>query len=284
MSGSSKISVIMPVYNTKEEYLREAIESILNQTYTDFEFIIINDGSTNNAEEVILSYEDDRIKYIKQENQGISKSRNNAHKIAQGEYIAVFDSDDISMPDRFEKEIKILDENHNIGVVSSWVEKIPSNKILKFPQNPKYMDFVTGCPINNPVAMIRKEILDKYNITYDEALSSAVDYDLWSKMIFHTEFYIIQEVLLKYRWHENNVSVKSNKEQTQNAAKIQLRMMDFLTNDKDLQKKIMEKANYVLKYSKIQKLFSIRNRTNGNKKQKILTICGFQIKLSEKNI
>lgn len=78
MTQTHLISVLMPVYNTKEEYLRASIESILNQTFTDFEFIIVNDGSTNNAEEVILSYKDNRIKYVKQENQGIVGALNNA--------------------------------------------------------------------------------------------------------------------------------------------------------------------------------------------------------------
>jgi len=282
--STKKISVIMPVFNTKEEFLREAIESILNQTYSNFEFIIINDGSTNNAEEVICSYKDDRIVYIRQENQGISKSRNIGLKKATGEYIAVFDSDDISLPDRFLKQVNFLDSHPNIGVVSSWVEKIPSNKILKFPEYPKYFDFVVGCPIINPVAMIRKDILDKYNIEYDESFSSAIDYDLWTRLIFYTDFYIMQEILLKYRWHENNISVKFNKQQTQNAIKIQNRMMDFLTSDKILQMKILEDAIYSFQYTKLQKIFSIRNRILKDKKEKILTILGLQIKLSKKDI
>ena len=94
MPQAHSLSVLMPVYNTKEVYLRASIESILNQTFTDFELIIVNDGSTNNAEEVILSYKDDRIKYFKQENQGIVGALNNAWAKASGKYIARMDSDD----------------------------------------------------------------------------------------------------------------------------------------------------------------------------------------------
>ena len=110
MNSSKLISVLMPVYNTKEEFLRTAIESILNQTFSNFEFIIINDGSTNNAEDVILSYKDDRIIYLKQENQGIVAALNNGWDRAKGEYIARMDSDDISFPDRFEKQIEYLEK------------------------------------------------------------------------------------------------------------------------------------------------------------------------------
>ena len=110
----------MPVYNTKEEYLREAIESILNQTFTDFEFIIVNDGSTNNAEDVILSYKDERIVYIKQENQGVSIASNNGWNKAKGEYIARMDSDDVSFPDRLEKQIQFLEDNPEYSLVGGW--------------------------------------------------------------------------------------------------------------------------------------------------------------------
>lgn len=94
MGLNPKISVIMPVYNTGEEYLRKAVESVLAQTYSDFEFIIVDDGSKNNAQEVINSYKDDRIKYVYQENSGQSKARNNALKLAVGEYVFFIDADD----------------------------------------------------------------------------------------------------------------------------------------------------------------------------------------------
>ena len=117
MNNSKKISVLMPVYNTKEEFLRTAIESILNQTYSNFEFIIINDGSTNNAEDVILSYKDERIVYLKQENKGIVSALNNGWDKASGEYIARMDSDDISLSERFEKQIEFLENNSEYSLV-----------------------------------------------------------------------------------------------------------------------------------------------------------------------
>ena len=104
-----EISVIMPVYNTEEKYLREAIESILNQTFKDFEFLILNDGSTNNVQEVLESYDDKRIKIIQGEHKGIGYALNRLVQLAEGKYIARMDSDDISLPERFEKQYHYLE-------------------------------------------------------------------------------------------------------------------------------------------------------------------------------
>lgn len=132
-----KISVVMPVYNTKEEWLREAIESILNQSYKDFEFIIIDDGSDKSIEPIVNSYNDARIVLIRQENQGIAKSLNYGFKISKGEYIARMDSDDISMPERFEKQVNFLDKNPQISVLGGCFETFPDKHVYKHPENPK---------------------------------------------------------------------------------------------------------------------------------------------------
>lgn len=130
-----KVSVLMPVYKTKEEYLREAISSILNQTFTDFEFLILDDCPDDDREKIVKSYQDKRITYFKNEkNLGISASRNKLIDMAQGEYLAIFDHDDISMPTRLEKQVVYLDEHPEIGVVSSFIEKFPKIKISKHPQ------------------------------------------------------------------------------------------------------------------------------------------------------
>ena len=116
-----KVSVLMPIYNTKEEYLRTAIESILNQTYKDYEFLIYDDASNIDLQSIVMSYNDERIIYKKfEKNQGISKIRNELVKDSRGEYLAIMDHDDISLPERFEKQVKLLDNNPNIGVVGCW--------------------------------------------------------------------------------------------------------------------------------------------------------------------
>ena len=140
-----KISVIIAVYNTKEEYLREAIESILSQRYKDFELLIINDGSTNNVEEVVKSYTDERIRYFYQENKGVAATRNLGLKEARGEYIAIMDSDDISLPERFEKQIKFLEENPEYSVVGSNAEIINKNKYIIVAREPKLFYKMSFC-------------------------------------------------------------------------------------------------------------------------------------------
>ena len=131
-----KVSVIMPVHNEPENVLRTAINSILNQTFKDFEFIIINDASENNAEDVILSYKDDRIKYYKnKKNLKVIKTLNKGLELATGEYIARMDADDISFKTRFEKQVEVLDNNPEIGLVSSSCYMFPIKRIITPPND-----------------------------------------------------------------------------------------------------------------------------------------------------
>ena len=208
----------MPVYKTKEEYLRTAIESILSQTYKDFEFLIVDDCPGDSRENIVKSYKDSRIKYIKNEqNLGITGSRNKLISMAKGEYLAVMDHDDISAPMRFAKEVKVLDENPEIGVVGSNIHKIVANKDViqpEFDEDIK-IGLMMKCVINHPSSMIRKSVLIKNNILYEEHYSPAEDYKLWCKLIGITKFYNIQEVLLQYRdWKGSTTNRHSDKMDT----------------------------------------------------------------------
>ncbi|WP_418765953.1 glycosyltransferase family 2 protein, partial [Mailhella sp.] len=125
-----RISVLMPVYNTRPEHLREAMDSILSQTFTDFEFLILNDCSTDpQVETVVKSYTDPRIVYaVNERNLGISGARNRLLDMAQGEYLAVMDHDDIALPTRFEKQVAFLDAHPEIGIVGSRVDNMGTGK------------------------------------------------------------------------------------------------------------------------------------------------------------
>ena len=117
---SATVTVLMPVYNG-EMYLREAIDSILHQTFTDFEFLIINDGSTDNSETIILSYDDSRIRYEKNDsNLKLIATLNKGIELAKGKYIVRMDADDISIPDRIEKQVAFLEKNPDVGICGSW--------------------------------------------------------------------------------------------------------------------------------------------------------------------
>lgn len=222
-----KISVVMPVYNTDEKYLREAIESILNQTYKNFEFIIINDGSTNDAEDIILSYRDSRILYIKNEqNLGLIKTLNKALYMAKCEYIARMDSDDISLPTRFEKQVDFLDKNPDVDILGTWFNCIPRNRVIETLSKDKEIKecmLVNSNNIGHPTVTFRKSLIERFGIKYDEKYSYAEDYALWLSLIDKVKFANIPEILLNYRIHSNSVCQTKEIEQSLNVHEIMVK-------------------------------------------------------------
>ena len=211
-----RVSVLTPIYNTKPEHLRECIESILNQTYTDFEFLILNDSPDNKEiEKIVLDYakHDKRIKYSKNDkNMGISISRNKLLQMARGEYIAIMDHDDVSLPDRLKQQVDYLDANTFVGVVSGWLEYYDQGKATgnywKTPEhNIDIKESLTqDSVICHPATMIRRSILVENDICYEPAYSPCEDYMLWTRLIDKTSFYNMQKPLLLYRLHENRTS------------------------------------------------------------------------------
>jgi len=212
-----KVSVLTPVYNTNPEHLREMIESILNQTFTDFEFLILNDSPDNKEiEKIVLEYakHDKRITYAKNDkNMGITPSRNKLLKMTRGEYLAIFDHDDISVPTRLEKEVAYLDSHKNIGVVSGWLEYFGMvNNVWKTPEFDTDIRVMTcdSCYVAHTASMIRKSVLIDNDIEYEEFYTPAEDYRLWARLADVTHFYNIQDVLVKYRWTGDNTSNMQN--------------------------------------------------------------------------
>ena len=279
MTQTHLISVLMPVYNTKEEYLRASIESILNQTFTDFEFIIVNDGSTNNAEEVILSYKDNRIKYVKQENQGIVGALNNAWSKASGKYIARMDSDDIAYPERFAKQVNFLEENPEYSLVGSWAKIIPSKNIIKLPQDIKIMDLLADCMFIHPSIMFNKADFEKFNLQYETGFEYAEDYCLYANAVKHLKMTNLQEVLLDYRVYPENSSSKNRDVRIRSSFKVQDLILENLSNDKELQERILDiayrKKNKVGRLQ--EKIFSIKHLYKNWTKYKLLTVLGIEI-------
>ena len=202
-----RVSVLTPIYNTNPQYLRECIESILNQTYTDFEFLILNDSPDNTEiESVVKEYakHDKRIKYYKNDkNIGISESRNKLLDLACGEYIATFDHDDISIPNRLELQVKFLDTHANIGVVSGLMEYFgEKNYIRNYPEYDAdiKMYMTDNCSVSHTASMIRKSVLDENNIRYESYFSPSEDYRLFARLMEHTLFYNMQIPLVRYRF------------------------------------------------------------------------------------
>ena len=273
-----KVSVLMPVYNTKEEYLREAIESILSQTFTDFEFLILNDGSTDeNVEKVIFSYRDDRIRYFTKSNTGVADTLNFGLRKAQAEYIARMDSDDISLPERFAKQVEFLETHKDISVLGTSFEIFPDIRVIRHPKDLRYVDLIKGCQIGHPTIMFRRIDFEKYNLEYNLEYKCE-DYELWSRAIRYLKFANLDEVLLYYRWHGTNLS-KPTKQFGDSVIKVRQNMLDFLTDDKDLQQNVLHLiCSQKIKYTFLQKIFSLRNQMVNGKKYKIITCLGLQVK------
>ncbi|MBQ8368215.1 MAG: glycosyltransferase family 2 protein [Alphaproteobacteria bacterium] len=213
-----KISVLTPMYNTNPNDLRAMIESILGQTYGDFEFLLLNDSPDNTElEQIVRSYNDVRIKYIANEqNMGITKSRNKLIDLARGEYLAVADHDDISTPNRFELEVACLDANPHIGAVGGNVIEIRDGVEYKTATRPIHdhdikLSLINDTYVCNPVhsgCMIRKSVLEKSGVRYNENWSPCEDRMLFVDLIPHTCFHNLKQVVLKYVWTGDNTTLR----------------------------------------------------------------------------
>jgi glycosyltransferase involved in cell wall biosynthesis len=213
------ISVVLAVYNG-EKYLREAIDSILAQTFTDYEFVIINDGSTDATSPIILSYSDPRIVYIENEtNKGLIYSLNKGVSISRGKYIARMDADDIALPQRFQIQFDWLEAYPEIGICGSNIEAFFNTKrksiIIRFPKTDELIRVYTffQSPFSHPSVMMKREILVKNELSYPTQYLHAEDYALWIELLKYTKAYNIPWVLLRYRIHDESVTANTIEDQ-----------------------------------------------------------------------
>lgn len=211
-----RVSVLMPVYNTRPEQLREAIDSILAQTFGDFEFLILNDCSTDpQVEEVVKTYSDPRIVYAGNErNLGISGARNRLLDMAKGEYLAVMDHDDISLPERFEKQVAFLDAHPEVGVLNTQFGTVGKEKTSNIAMDDiaikKALMMHCG-DICHPSCMFRRSVLEEHGIRYEEMFSPSEDHALFCRLIPHTKFAALPDVLFMYRAWQGNTSHRQAK-------------------------------------------------------------------------
>ena len=205
-----KVSVIMPAYNA-EKYIKEAIDSILAQTFGDFEFIIINDCSKDATEEIILSYLDPRIVYIKNEkNLRVARTLNKGLAVARGEYIARMDADDISLPERFQKQVDYLDAHPEIAVLGTNVELFDENGPICTgwsATDPAQMkvDLLFSCGLAHPSVMMRRNVIAQLG-GYDPAYEGLEDYQLWCRVAEKYGVTTLPDLLLRYRIHGGQVT------------------------------------------------------------------------------
>lgn len=232
MNKNPRVSVLMPVYNG-ERYLREAIESILNQTFTDFEFIIVDDGSTDNTWQILQDYaaNEPRIVLVRNEtNLGVARSRNRVWGLARGEYIAVMDADDVSLPERLAAQVAFLDEHLEVGVVGSSVQLIDSDgspgNVWRYPTMHGLILWALCfySPLAHPTVVFRRAVVERVG-GYDDTLIANIDRHLWQRLSLVTRFANLPDVYLLYRWHPSNLSHVHSDIQVYNSAKAGQRLM-----------------------------------------------------------
>ncbi len=310
-----QLSVILPTYNA-EKYLKEAVESILNQTFTDFELLIIDDNSTDKTREIINTYDDKRIRLINGPRKNLAAALNTGIKESKGEYIARMDADDISFPERFEEQLKTFKEHPEIDILGTKAELLSQKKckdkyFLQFFYEDKPEVFYIGavnvlntCVFCHPTVMFKREIFDKYNLFYDENYTAGEDQELWTRAVLMTKLAVLNKPLLKYRIHNTNLTDKICDLGLKLTRDAKIKLLNTLlpynkANLKSLQNlesesyKINEAINTMISENKpfdetvkttlAEKIFSSKNIYTLRGKRKILTLFGIKFKFKVKS-
>lgn len=222
---SPLVSVLLPVYNAAE-HVQEAIQSILNQTFTDFELLIFNDGSTDESCAIIQNIKDERIRFFDYtQNSGYIAHLNEGLRLAQGEYIARMDADDIAMPDRFAQQVALLEREPDVVLCGTAVETFGSEQtVAEVPLTDREIrnELPFHSPMWHPTVMFRKPVIDKYQLCYNEEYMPAEDYKLWYDLSKVGEFRNLPNVLLRYRIHPHQISACKNDLQRQRANAVRV--------------------------------------------------------------
>lgn len=237
------VSVVLPVYNG-EKYLAEAIDSILTQTFTNFELIMIDDGSTDGSEQILREYEsrDSRVRVIVRENRGLATTLNDSIDIARGTWIARMDQDDIALPHRLKRQLEWL-ERTGADIAGSWVRRFgtPDKRVVKLRQTDEAikMEMLFCSPFAHPTVMMRTSMVKR--LCYDTAWEKAEDYDLWERVI-EAEYKMtnVPEVLLLYRVHPSQISTRTAHRQQQLAQEIRRRYWEFIFHSMQLNREWIE--------------------------------------------
>ncbi|NEP03551.1 MAG: glycosyltransferase [Okeania sp. SIO2G4] len=214
-----QVTVCLPTYNSGE-FLTQAIDSVLQQTFTDFELIISDDCSNDNTPEIIKNYlqKDNRIRYLRNsKNLGLFTNWNQCLESANGEYITIFAQDDVMLPKNLEQKVKILDKYQNIGLVTSSVMVVDANNNhlnwnwANYPEDKlvngkEWARNILGeaNPICCPFVLMRRQVLEKVGGKFNENYAYAADLELWLRIALVADLYFVKEILGYYRWHEGN--------------------------------------------------------------------------------
>lgn len=234
-SAHTRVTVLMPVYNG-EQHLDEAIESILVQTFTDFEFLIVNDGSTDRSAEVIGAFRDPRIRLVHNEtNRGLIATLNRGLELATGEFVCRMDQDDISLPERIACQVAFMESHPDIAVCGSWIRKfgVGKTKVCRYHGDPKLLHcgLLFGPILAHPTVMLRRKLFVDNGLYYDEAYQQAEDYELWVRAAQQFQLGNVPAVLLEYRLHASQISSVFNAQQLDTAGRVRLSILNNLGLD-----------------------------------------------------
>lgn len=248
-----KVSVVIPTYN-RAKYICETIDSVLNQTFQDFEIIIVNDGSSDNTESLVLEYirkYPNRMKYVYQQNKGEAAARNTGIMKSDGEYIAFLDSDDIWLEQKLEKQIDYVKKTDTDLVYCSMF--IMENGVIDYkkikPANPAFtfLDLLLGGKsITTPTVLVKKRCIQKVE-PFDETLKLACDYEMWLRFSLKYKISFIDESLAIYRIHSSQLSSDDNdKEFKEHGVTIFKKLIAYPELPRKLVKKKLSREYYLL--------------------------------------
>lgn len=281
------VSVIMPVYNSAD-YVKNAIDSILQQTFSNFEFIIIDDASTDNTMSILKSYDDIRIFIIKNSmNLGVATSLNRAIERARGKYIIRMDSDDVAMKKRLEVQWMFMKKNPHVDICGSWVQTFGEfSSVLKYPL--KHEEIKVSLLFRNPLAhpsvCFRREVFSIKKMRYDPNYSKTEDYELWIRVIQDCLIENIPQVLLYYRIHKVQVSKVYAQQQQRQSDDIRIRFLNSISHNFD-QKTINAYLNFSNKkltnmraiYKMVKILFQECQKSQCVKQQSLIEVLVWRI-------
>ena len=218
MSGPL-VTVLMSVHNG-EAYLSEAVESILSQTYQNFEFLIVNDASTDRSASILVEYQDARIRIIRNEhNLGLTRSLNKGLAQVKGKYVARMDADDVSYPLRLERQVTFMEQHPEVGLCGTWGKllglKDKYNRTFPTNNNELQVSLLCYNPFIHPSVVLRSDVLRALDKPYDQRFRYAQDYELWTRVAERSEITNLPETLVGYRVHEGQISSHRRQEQDQ---------------------------------------------------------------------
>lgn len=221
--ASPVVTILLPAYNA-EQYIREAIQSILEQSFSDFELLVINDGSEDNTASILQSFRDKRIRILHHHrNYGLIHSLNEGLTEARGKYIARMDADDVSISMRIAKQVAVMQKYKNVDICFSYTQSHQRFQIYR--HSPLSSDeikikLIFDNIIAHPTVMFRKRFLTEHELSYRPEYLHAEDYGLWMESIFLTDFYLIPVPLLYYREHKAQISKQHTQQQRNTVNKI----------------------------------------------------------------